>query len=649
MARRLRKQPTPGRARENLPEGWSWYCNGRLRGCGLLRERQWVYAWDDSRSIYLLDLQGDLIAHRRIPKEIMDVSADEIGGYVVAVGRTGDIWWLDRELEPQLEIRVPFDPLSVAVDPFGQYAVISSQDGKNIICTRAGRKTAEFHTTRPLKHLRFVPSTGLIIAAAEHGLVTCLDYRGQVLWQNALWSNVGSLAVDGGGNVILLGCYGHGLIRFSASGNREGIYRYDYSPSQVVVDFEGSRIIAASLEQYVTELTYEGVLKANKYLEDKPVALGLDALGRYGVIGMDNGEIRFVTFPDFFSAGGAPTRTGTSTQEIRVKGLKPPEPAWEVRAAANAEEVASAVMEPLADGRRLALFTRRQTLRVFDDQGEKQFESAGVTGIGRFLRIAPKWMVAGTDQSLIAYDPELNQSTPCFLPLTEVSHLQLYDALGDALLIQSREFASRLQFPEHEVWRKQIEWKVEAAAVMGDGFAAMTLDDGNMLVVDGQEKTIGNFRPKPKEALMVLALGKTWITTGRQAKVLRGHDIDGRLLWTLPLPWTPWSSRTLGEFVVITNADGHSLLVREDGTVAADSQDSRENARYFLMRNGEVGRAFCVGESVIINSFEGRLLWRYTADRPLGPFVASKFGVWVFVGRMLTFFPFEQRNGADGV
>lgn len=648
MAKRSRNEVHPSRARENLPDGWSWYSNGRLRGCGLLRERQWVYAWDDSRSIYLLDLQGDLIAHRRAPKEIMDVAADEIGDRLVAISRTGDIWWLDRELEPQVEIRVPFDPLSTAVDPFGQYAVVTSQDGKNIICTCTGKKGAEFHTSRPLKHLRFVPQSGQIVAAAEHGLVTSIDYRGQVLWQTSLWSNVGSMAVDGTGSVILLACFGHGLVRFNLSGNREGIYRYDHSPSQVVVDFEGSRIIAASLEQYVTELTYEGTLKASRYLDDKPVALALDALGRYAILGLDNGEIRFVTFPDFFSLGGMSARQGDSSSELKVKGMTPPEPAWEVRAAGSPEEAASAVMEPLADGKKLALFTRRQTLRIFDEQGEKYFESAGVTGIGRFLRIAPKWMVAGTDQALVAYDPELNQAIQCHLPLTEVSHLQLYDALGDCLLIQSREFASRFQFPDREIWRRQIEWKVEAAAVMGDGLTAMTLDDGNMLVIDGKGKTVGQYRPKPKEALTVLSLGKSWVTTARQAKVLRGHDIDGRVLWTLPLPWTPWTSRKLGDFIVVSNADGHSLLVREDGSIASESQDARDNASYFLTKKGAVARVFCVGESLIVNSFEGRLLWRYTADRSLGPFVASAAGVWVFIGRMLTFFPFK-RGREDGV
>src|SRR5690606_17046252 len=134
------------------------------------------------------------------------------------------------------------------------------------------------------------------------------------------------------------------------------------------------------------------------------------------------------------------------------------------------------------------------------------------------------WLVAGTDQALHAYDPGINQSIPCQLPLTEVSHLQLFDALGDCLLIQSREFVSRLQFPEHEVWRRQIEWKVESAAVMGAGLVALTLDDGNMFILDGEGKPVGKYRPRPKEALSVLAVGKTWITTARQAKVLRGHE-----------------------------------------------------------------------------------------------------------------------------
>ena len=639
MAKKKRKSSK--RAPRQLPRGWSWYSNGPLKGCGLLRERQWIYAWDDSNTIYLLDLQGSLMAQQRAPREVLAVSAADTTGTLVAISRAGHIWWLDGDLQPRVEISCPFDPLSVAVDSHGYYAVVSSQHGASIICDHQGKQVGDFETSRPLKHLAFAPASGLIIGAAEHGVLSCHTIRGQEEWNESLWSNVGSLALDGEGEIILLACFNHGLARYDAGGGKEGVYRFDYSPSLVAVDYEGSTMLVASLEQYLTDLTYEGAIRANKPLSSRPVSLTIDPLARYGVLGYADGELQFFTLPEVFTEQ-ASARAAVNTSNGGQSGgqIADPQPAWETRAAYNSEEVASAVLDTVPGTDHVAVYTNRKTLRIFDGNGELYHESEGITGIGRIIRHGDRWLAAASDSKILAYDPVANESMLNTMPVFELSNLALLPKFGEAMLIESCERVYRLRLPEEKVWKRQMEYAVESMAVLKDGTTALASDDRNVVVYDATGKLAGKFRARRPYPLQLVAMDETWVSVDREARIARGHEPDGSLLWTASLPWAPWSSRRLGEQIVITNADGLSLLVSAEGEVLGKNDEPREGAQYFLRSDGTIARMFRSDQTLIVTSFAGQLLWRKTDEHAIGPFLAGPAGVWVFLGRLLTFFPF---------
>src|SRR5688572_4035542 len=84
----------------SAPTTWTWFAGGPLRGCRLMREKQRVVAWDDGNSIYLFDAFGDLISDARVDKEIVGLSAGDDGDSIVAVSRSGDLYWFDKELTP---------------------------------------------------------------------------------------------------------------------------------------------------------------------------------------------------------------------------------------------------------------------------------------------------------------------------------------------------------------------------------------------------------------------------------------------------------------------------------------------------------------------------------------------------------------------
>lgn len=633
-ARRAAPRPKPVPAA--LPSGWSWFANGPLRGAGLLRERQWIYAWDDGNTIYLLNLQGELVAQKRAPESLVALAGADNGEALVALSRAGRLWWLSTELEVRRELQVPSGAAGLAVDPHGEYAAVGCDLGRNFLCDANGKKIADFFTPRPARYFAFVPLDGTVVSASEDGELFCHDFAGGQVWQARQPSNVGGLALDGAGEVVLLACFGHGLVRFGAGGKREGTYRFDQSPALVAVDFEGSRIVTASLEGRLTELSYSGTIRAERAIQERPAALAIDALGRYLVLAFPQGELRYLSVEEAFSDSATPLARAGSGSEIAQAV-----PAWEVRATDREEETRSAILAPVPGTRHVALFSDRKTLRILDERGELTHESVPLQGVGRTVVASDRWLAAATDRTLLGYDPESNRSIRASISAIEVSNLELFAEFGDLMVIESCEYLTRLRLPEEVVWKKRLAYQVHSAAVRPSGEVALVLDDQNLIVLGPQGERIGKFRARPSEPLSVVAARDGWATAAREATALRGHEVDGRLLWATSLPFRPWTVRRLGDLFLATSEEGKSALVSPDGELIAENSEPRAGSRYFVRADGKVARVFVSGSSVLATTFSGRLWWRHEDEHRIGEFAASEAGLWVFLGKMLTFFAFE--------
>jgi hypothetical protein len=201
-----------------------------------------------------------------------------------------------------------------------------------------------------------------------------------------------------------------------------------------------------------------------------------------------------------------------------------------------------------------------------------------------------------------------------------------------------------MTFPDTEHWKQHLDYKVESAAAHKDGRYALSLDDKNLRIFSPLGKSTSRYKCNPPEPLLVSTAGEGWATLARDSRILRGHESDGSVLWSLPLPWGPWSLRAIGPLLLVTGIDGPSLLVTLDGEVVAENREPRQQAQYFLAADGAVCRAYLVEQTLIVADFGGRLLWRYTSDVRIGPFTVAAPGVWAFLGRTLTFFPIPQRT-----
>jgi hypothetical protein len=619
----------------SAPTSWNWFAGGPLRGCKLMREKQRVIAWDDGNTIYLFDAFGDLIADARLEKEIIEVAASDDGDAIVAVSRNGDLWWYDKELNPSFRVQNAFDALGIAVDPHACYAAVAGVGGQVVVYGRDGRKYHAFETRPAVKRLAFT-TEGQIIGCSDHGLLGMYDLQGRIYWESKPWSNVGGMAVDGRGEAILLACFGHGLIRFSGEGVKEGAYRMDCSPSLVAIDYFGRKIICASLEQTLVELTFDGTITGTRSLPDEPVAVSMDALGRYAVVAMKQGELRFFTLDSFFRSKGGENETAATDASTK-------EPAWSIRVGESTEDVDAVVLEPVpAEGSgAVAVYTRKKVVTILDAEGQPKHQTEAVSGVGRSLWANDRWMIASSDGNLTAYDPADNTSVRCTLPMYEISHVELLDEFGSFILVQSCEYVTRVKLPEDEVYRERLDDRMESTACHPDGTLAVTLEDHSLRIFDPKWKKVGKYKAAPSESLLVARTSDGWATLGRDSRTLRGHERNGRLLWSQEIPWACWNIRNVGGQLVVTGVQGESLLLDEDGSPVAENREPRKEAKYFALADGKIGRVYVVHETIVVSRFGGKVLHRFPCDDRIGPFTANAVGVWACVGKQLCHFRFE--------
>jgi outer membrane protein assembly factor BamB len=622
----------------SAPTSWTWFAGGPLRGCLIMREKQRIIAWDDGNTLYLFDLFGDLIADARVDKEIVGAAASDDGGAVAVVSRFGDLWWFDRDLQPCFHVQSPFDHLAVALDPHSLYAAVSGNGGQILVYARDGRKHYAFETRPPMKRLAFT-AEGQIVGAADHGLLGMYDLQGRIYWESKPWSNVGGLAVDGKGEAILLACYGHGLLRFNGEGVKEGSYRLDGSPSLCAIDYFGRKILCTTLEQRLVELTFDGSILGTKPLPDEPVAVALDALGRYAVVAMKQGELRYFTLDAFFRASTDEDRAASA-----IETADSSKPAWSVRMGESVDDIDAIVLEPVPGkgAGDIAAYTRRRTVLILDKDGKKKHETGSIAGVGRALWTNDRWLIASTDGNLIAYDPSDNDSVKCTLPMYEISHLELMKEFGEFILVQSCEYVTRVLLPEDEIYRERLDFKVESTASQPDGTLAVTLDDHSLRIFSPKWKKVGRFKASPSEPLLVTRLEDGWATLGRESRTLRAHEPNGKLLWSQEIPWSSWGLKTIAGQIVVTGVEGESLLVADDGSPIAENREPRRDAKYFPLPDGKIGRVYVIHETIVVSRFGGKVLYRYPCEDRIGPFTVGEAGVWACVGRELCHFPFPK-------
>ena len=140
-------------------------------------------------------------------------------------------------------------------------------------------------------------------------------------------SNVGRLAVDGEGGMILASCYTLGIQRFDLRGRNEGSYHLGGTVSHAVPDFPGRTIATATLEGELAVINSGGNVRWRTALPRPVVALEVDPLGRYLLYGHSTGEIvRLDLFggkPGRPASAASPRPAAASGRQLSRLGAQP--------------------------------------------------------------------------------------------------------------------------------------------------------------------------------------------------------------------------------------------------------------------------------------------------------------------------------------
>lgn len=264
---------------------------GELRGLTQAREKGDLLVWDAQDWLYLLNQAGTLQGQVRVPGRLAAAACAEDGSAYVAAGAQGEVWWLGPDLMTAWQRALPRPAVAVAVDAFGRYAAVADAGGQLHVFDRLGQLAWQVQSPRPFHHLAFVPAAPYLVACADYGLVACFDHQGQWVWREGLVAHVGALAVDGYGDQIVLACFSEGLLRYSLAGTKRPRYPLAEPCRLVSISFNGESMLAAGVSRRLHVLDALGHSLVSHELDQKPVAIGMSALGDSATVALPDGTL----------------------------------------------------------------------------------------------------------------------------------------------------------------------------------------------------------------------------------------------------------------------------------------------------------------------------------------------------------------------
>jgi hypothetical protein len=233
-----------------------------------------------------LDPAGRVELRQRAPMTPVAVTMSDDGRLIGVVGRRGQVCLLTLDLVPIWERSLPRKPTALALDHLGRRLAVADEAGGVFVFDREGHEIWRASAARPLTRVAFVPEAPALIGAAEFGLVCAFDAAGICTWRDGLVAHVGSLAVSGTGDLILLACFNEGLCTYALGRPRS--QRLPMSPPVrlAAVDYRGEVIVAVGLDGNLLRCAADGTRQLELPLPANPVALCVEALGGAAIVAL---------------------------------------------------------------------------------------------------------------------------------------------------------------------------------------------------------------------------------------------------------------------------------------------------------------------------------------------------------------------------
>jgi WD40 repeat protein len=275
----------------NFQIAWTQRTPARLGGLSFAREASLLLAWDESQQLFLWDRHGRRTAQATLLLPPIAAAISDDGNQIVAAAGDGRIWWFDRTLQLQFDLKIQAPVQTVALEPLGDYLAVSDRERRTHLFNRHGKPLVSWETPRALHHLAFVPGAARLLGAADFGFVGCFDAAGGAVWRDAPLTHVGAIASDGVGSAVLLACFSEGLRLYGSRGQQLGRLATPAPCRRAAFDYDGTTILSAGEDASLALLNRQGRVLETFALPHSASALALGALGDLGVIGLPTGDI----------------------------------------------------------------------------------------------------------------------------------------------------------------------------------------------------------------------------------------------------------------------------------------------------------------------------------------------------------------------
>jgi len=284
--------PPPVAAADLFKPLWSLTTGAPPCGVALARESGQVLTWDEHHWLYFLSLRGDRQGQARPFGGLAAAALADDGSALAAAGTRGEVARLSPDLTPRWQRTLHHPAVTVALDPFGRRLAVADSRGGLLLFDHDGRPLWQVQQPRPLHHLAFVPEEPFLLAAADFGLVACLDAAtGQVVWRDGLAAHCGGLASSGDGQCIVLACFSDGLRRYTRTDGAKGHLAVQEPCRLAALSFTGRHILVAGKANRLLLLDDRGQIQGIHLLERPAAALALAALGERAIVALTDGGV----------------------------------------------------------------------------------------------------------------------------------------------------------------------------------------------------------------------------------------------------------------------------------------------------------------------------------------------------------------------
>lgn len=609
---------------------WHYETDWPLAGVSLAAEPDLILLRNRLHQLELLDHDGGSRGFWSSPAPLISAQISSDGTAVVALSAAGRVTWLaGSSLESRWSQTSNVEPLSLAIDSTGWYAVVADRAGAMLVFDRDGRLVSEFRSPEPLVRLAFAREADLIVGCSADGFVGAFTLAGELAWQQRAGRPWRDLALCSNGQTALI-AHEPFWQRIDSHGAFVDEIRLQRPAAGVAISEPGDVLLMRDESGAVRLLRTDGSVLTEWTAVGTLIDAALDPLARGVWLAYEGGAVeRWVVSS---SGTTAPGRIARSRPQREPRWRIELPPACAVNERAHLFVTDDPARCVLIDGNdRMWIYRSRSSaaegrqILLYDDLGSEMLQvAAGQALIA--LRAAHRiaWYDARDNamRTVDAFDEEI---VACAVG----ADLVLLSTAGGRLAAHDRRGQLR--------WSKQLD-RAGRPLCVGPRAAWVGFESGEVYQFDLAGAPLRQFVVPGAEPVQLAPAGECLVLAEPQSKSIHGYSLTGQPLWQRVLDMSPRELVGVGRWVVGRDAFGSLVAIDEQGSVQATSVDSRSVD--FVDRHDEQGlrRAWSHDQYACLGNFAGQLDWRAACGAEVVAVAAGRASVAAVAGQRLLWF-----------